>query len=408
MIFYDHTHTFFDHVRTGVQRVVKQLGYNLMAEIPSGFAPVILVGDTFFRCALDSAPRSRTLVRKFLGELDSVPVEALRRVVGHNEVFHGMKARLWKVLEGRRGAWPPAEMKRGDWYLTADAIWQRSEILSKVQKLRSAGIRTAVVHYDLIPLMYPEWVDRRLAGKFGLYAAALASFDVVFCISEFVRDEFVRFCRKHGHRVPDSVVTITLGHEIAGSSTPDGERNAPGTDRAFALCVGTLDRRKNQLTLLDAFDILWSRGVDLSLVIVGRPGAGSAEILSRIKKHPLLSSRLFYLPNCGDAELEVLYRRCAFTVLPSLLEGFGLPLVESMGRGKPCVCSDIPVFRETAGEWGVYFNPEDARSLASHIGNVYSDPERLESLVKRIRTEYSPPSWKDCARQVLEMLTAQK
>ncbi len=404
MIFYDHTSTFYDDINTGVQRVVKQLGNNLMAEIPDGFAPVVFVRDTFHQCAVDSARPSGQLFRRFVRELDLAPVNAIRRLVRNNELVHRVKTRLWQVLVTPRGLGPLAEMKKGDWYLTADAIWHRPAILAQLQELRSAGVRTAVVHYDLIPVIYPQWCDRMLREKFAQYAEALASFDVVFCISEFVKEEFVQFCGRRGYRLPEAVVTVTLGYEIARNLPSDQEKVPWRTDRPFALCVGTLDPRKNHRTLLDAFDILWARSMDLSLVIVGKPGVRSEEILSRIRRHPLSDRQLFYLPNCGDDELEALYHRCAFTILPSIFEGFGLPLVESMGRGKPCVCSDIPVFRETAGRFGVYFNPGDPRSLVSQIETLYSDPDRLASLTRLIGSAYSPPSWKECAHMVLQTL----
>jgi glycosyltransferase involved in cell wall biosynthesis len=195
-----------------------------------------------------------------------------------------------------------------------------------------------------------------------------------------------------------------LGYEFHQATAKMGAGRAAIPNKPFALCVGTLDQRKNQHALLDAFDALCDKRIDLNLVIVGSIGYQGERIRSRILNHHLYGDKLILLSDCPDAELERLYRECSFTVCSSLFEGYGLPVVESLARGKPCICSDLAVFHETADDFGVYFDPKDFHSIAERIQDVCLNADRLASLAQKIRANYRPPTWRQCAHVVLNTL----
>lgn len=403
MILYDHTDTFHYPAITGIQRVVRQLGHAIETEAPGTFVPVVRSWGSFYRVPLKSMPRVHP-ARQFAQRLGSNYLFRIRKWSNQNRLLRQSKAVLWEFLETQNWQTAVVRPQPDDWYLTGDAIWNRPRILTALPLLRASGVRTAVILYDLTPVTHPEWYPPELIEQFARYARTLASFHVVFCISNATKQEFLKFCETCGDTAPETIVTIPLGYEINSSLARSSAMAPTMPSEPFVLCVGTLEPRKNQWALLDAFDILCARGVQLSLIIVGRPGHDSEETVSRIRTHPSFGRRLFYLPNCNDEELETLYARCAFTVLPSLFEGFGLPLIESLARGKPCLCSDLSVFRDSAGVYGAYFNPEDTRSIAAQIEWLYSDPARMAALADAIRAEYSPPRWKNCAREVLAVL----
>lgn len=405
MIFYDHTDTGYKRVTTGIQRVVTQLGQNLASMVPGAFVPVIYFRGKFHAVDLEvvGGPRTFHPIRRLLRERAGFPFNALRTLTNEHSRLSQLKARIWNSLERPSVRGSVVQPGAGEWYLTADSIWVHSDILEMLPRLRMAGVRTAAVHYDLIPILHPEWVEPDHSELFTRYASALTSFDVVFCISGFVRQQFIKFCQTRGYSIPKRVVTIPLGYELAQRRASSAAKQGELPAGKFVLCVGSLEPRKNQGRLVEAFDMLWKRGSELSLVFVGVPGYKGEEIFSMIHHHSRFGRTLFHLPDCCDEELERLYRHCGFTVLPSLFEGFGLPLVESLARGKPSVCSDLEVFRDVAGQFAIYFNPEDPASIAAQIESL-SNPQRLEALAASIRSEYSPPSWKDCARVVSTVL----
>jgi len=113
----------------------------------------------------------------------------------------------------------------------------------------------------------------------------------------------------------------------------------------FALAVGTLEPRKNYETLFAAWEALVSRGLHIPLKIVGRPGWGTIPAPSS-----QVGELVEFLGGVSDARLHELYRTCRLFVMPTLYEGFGLPVLEALSNGCKCVVSDIPVFREVGGD----------------------------------------------------------
>jgi glycosyltransferase involved in cell wall biosynthesis len=405
MIYYDYTSTFRFGRTTGIQRVVSQLGASLLSQLPRDFTTVTFSSGRFYPCAL-GVQEQRTVhqFRRWLRKRTEVPFERLRNLVNTSAHLSQIKASLWDALEEPPMIGEPVQFNKGDWYFTADALWEIPSALSKIAALRQAGVLTAVVHYDLAPLLHPDWCASASSRMFLRYAQSLSQFDVVFCISEQVKSEFSKFCRQQGLHPPDAIVTIQLGHEFHQAAAKLGAAPAAIPNKPFALCVGTLDQRKNQHALLDAFDALCAKGIDLRLVIVGAIGYQGEQIRRRILNHPLHDNKLILLSGCPDIELERLYQECSFTVCASLFEGYGLPVVESLARGKPCLCSDLAVFHETAGDFGLYFDPKDAQSIAQRIADVCSNADKLAFLSRKIRANYRPPTWSQCARVVLNTL----
>lgn len=402
MIFYDHTDTFCNGLNMGIQRVVRRLACVLKSEVPDDFVPVIQyngdfrvvpVGSTVDRLAVHP-------IRKLIRRIGAGPLRRVQKWSNDNRHLVGLKTKIWQFLDASQVQGTRIRPGANDWYLTADSIWNQPQILKALPELRSMGVRTAIVHHDLIPLSHPEWCDPKHRESFAPYAEALPAFDVVFCVSDFVEEQFREFCWARSYPPPKNVVIIPLGYEIS-AGFPSSKRPLDLYGGMFVLCVGTLEPRKNYRTLLEAFNIIWDRGVNVSLVIVGSPGYASKGLLTEFHNHPRFEKRLFHLTNCSDEELEQLYDLCVFTIQPSLFEGYGLPVVESLARGKPCVCSDIPVFHETAGKFGVYFNPTDAHSIAFQVETLYSDQNSREALEASILSEYRPSTWKDSARTIL-------
>ena len=123
-----------------------------------------------------------------------------------------------------------------------------------------------------------------------------------------------------------------------------------GEGAPLLLSVSTLEPRKGYPIALDAFDKLWREGVDVRYVIVGREGWMVSALKQRIFSHPEYRRRLFWLSNASDADLRHLYGCAHSLVFATIAEGFGLALVEAAYYGLPAIVTDIPVFREIAGD----------------------------------------------------------
>jgi glycosyltransferase involved in cell wall biosynthesis len=165
-------------------------------------------------------------------------------------------------------------------------------------------------------------------------------------------------------------------------------RKKYGLCERFLLSVGHLEKRKNYLRLLKAISILKKRDRNCFLVIIGNDGDDEDAILRQIRALSL-SDNVLILKKVPDCEVRSLYRLCSLFVFPSVYEGFGIPILEAMAAQCPMVISDLPVFREITENQSLYFNPNNAESIATEIWNVLNSSVEQKRLidygVKRVR-----------------------
>jgi glycosyltransferase involved in cell wall biosynthesis len=171
------------------------------------------------------------------------------------------------------------------------------------------------------------------------------------------------------------------------------------------LCVGILEPRKNQFFLLEVCSALWTQGLKFELNVVGRvnPHFGApivACLESAQKKFP----GLHYHAAADDAAVTRLYATARASIFPTIAEGCGLPLLESLWVGVPCVCSDLPVLRENADGGGCLpVKPNDAEAWKTALRNVLTD----EALNVRLGVEALTrplPTWSAAAETLLAAL----
>jgi hypothetical protein len=151
-----------------------------------------------------------------------------------------------------------------------------------------------------------------------------------------------------------------------------------GISRPYVLTVGTLEPRKNLLTLMRAFDRLGSEADGHDLVVVGARGWLDRELLKQIRL-PERARRVRWLGYVPESDLSALYTGADLFVLASSLEGFGLPVLEAMACGTPVVASDIPALREIGGNAARFVPANDEAALASGIAQALRDLEGLRA-----------------------------
>ena len=166
--------------------------------------------------------------------------------------------------------------------------------------------------------------------------------------------------------------------------------------KKYILFTGTIEPRKNLPTLLQALIKLKQTGIVIPLVIAGSRGWGASEFLA-LKKE--LGSQVREIGYVDYADLPFLYRAAQFFVFPSLAEGFGLPLLESLASGTPVLCSDIPVFHEIGHELPTYFKATAVSDLAEKI-NVLWQQNKETAREKRIAHARNF-TWQNTATQTL-------
>jgi len=214
----------------------------------------------------------------------------------------------------------------------------------------------------------------RLATRVAL-AHAFARADRVIAVSDAMRAEILAF------RPGTAVSTVHNGVDARGFGTVDAAAHAEARRRwalpeDFALTVGHLKRRKNVALLIDAVAVLRARGLARPLAVVGRGGEAKA-LRARIADRGL-ADLVTLIEDADDDAVRALYAGCRLVAIPSVYEGFGIPLIEAMAARRPLVTSDIAVFREITGGEGSYFPVDDVPAAAAAIERAWSDPaERM-------------------------------
>jgi len=235
---------------------------------------------------------------------------------------------------------------------------------------RFPGVRRVAVFYDATPLTDAAWVDSSFRGKFTRYMETLACFDCVVAISRESAEELLALWKANNRPATDLRVE-GLPCEFAS-----GVRDAvPNETGARVLVVATLEPRKNHKVFFDACELLWREGMKFSVELVGRYAEETgAPILARLKELEKAGRALEWRKHISDAELLDCYRKCSFTAYPSLKEGFGLPILESLWHGRPCVCGSNGALGEAAAGGGcITVDQRDPAALASAMRTLLTD-----------------------------------
>lgn len=324
------------------------------------------------------------------------PRSGLRRVSQRlrEELGAAVQPRTW--AEWRQGA----AARPDDWWLTTE-LFSAAERPGLAAFLAARPCRCAAVFHDAIPLRLPQITWPHSVARHPEYLKRLAAFDRVLAVSAASRAELLGYWRWLGVPTPPPVDVLALGADGVGA--PRATCPAAGGPRL--LTVGILEPRKNQHFLLEVCAALWRAGLEFELHVVGRvnPHFG-APVVQRLKTLRREFPGLRYHAAADDATVRQLYAGARAAVFPTLAEGCGLPLLEALWQGVPCVCSDLPVLRENAAAGGclpVALNDHDAWVAA--LRQLLTD-EALHGRLAREAVARPLPTWAGAARQILQAL----
>ncbi|HYX27163.1 MAG TPA: glycosyltransferase family 1 protein [Pyrinomonadaceae bacterium] len=258
--------------------------------------------------------------------------------------------------------------------------------------------RTVLTVHDLSSLLYPELHRKQLARRMRLrLPLAVKIAKAVVTPTEVVKQELC----SHLNVRPAKVTAI---HEAPRASfhpeTPAEcllVRKSLGIEETFLLFVGTLEPRKNLLTLLKAFaQIIHETPLRPQLVIAGGEGWLMDETFAL--RDETFAQRLRFTGYLEDHELRTLYSSCGAFIYPSLYEGFGLPPLEAMACGAPVIASRIAPLQETLGEAAILIDALDVNALARSIIQLLTDGGHRDDLIARGRARAKNFSWDATAR----------
>ncbi|WP_305972065.1 MULTISPECIES: glycosyltransferase family 1 protein [unclassified Mameliella] len=296
-------------------------------------------------------------------------------------------------------------------YLSVGGFWGDDRYEYAYHARKAHGWTVHYLIYDLIPVLWRHLTEPTTKETFPLALHwVLWGVDQVWTISDTTRQDLLAHIDDHGYPpMPERWVTpVLLGADSAsGEVTPEATRATLARHDldagGFVLMVGTLEPRKNHDFAYRLWRELHKRhpGEVLPLVFVGQPGwnmEGFAEMLAEDVGLPHRAIRI--LTDVDDAALGVLYETCRFTLYPSHYEGWGLPVVESLNHGKPCLTSDAPSIVEAAQGAADTLPLMDGEAWMARAFALMNDADAYAGALARARA-FGGYSWEEFRTNLL-------
>ncbi|HET6912119.1 MAG TPA: glycosyltransferase family 1 protein [Rhodanobacteraceae bacterium] len=360
---------------TGIQRVVRHVLDELIADPPRGFRiePIYLDDDGVFRYA-----RNYCAARYFPDFV--LPADE------------------------------PVEFGNDDVYLGLDLIAHKiPAYIHLFRELRNRGVRQYYVVYDLLPLLRPDCFEPHLLPIFRAWYEAVGEIaDGLICISQSVAKELKHWLDQAlpPRKRALGIGYFHLGADLAPDVAPTEAANLPAavSARPTILMVGTIEPRKGHLQALRAFERLWANGLQVNLLIIGRPGWLSEETIQQLRSHPERDQRLWWMEDADDAVLRTAYQQASALLMASEGEGYGLPLIEAARHGLDLIVRDLPVFREVAGQHAFYFSGFGPVALAEAV-EAWLQLKRDDEAPQSVEMRWS--TWREATAQLVDVVRSE-
>ncbi|WP_081077247.1 glycosyltransferase family 4 protein [Burkholderia pseudomultivorans] len=313
---------------------------------------------------------------------------------------------LRRLVAAARSSATRIEPSKGQCYLVLGAFWVFNTVSGRFLHLKRLGLRIGGYIHDLIPINQPEYCDEGLCHEFLLsFGDSMQVFDFILTNSHHTANEVIRYRKKLG-LTPMPVEAVQLAHanKIANSSrdlwTP---KIKALKGKKFAMMVSTIEARKNHKYLVDAWRQFYNEGLEPpDLVFVGRFGWRVNDLMNTLKQSRNFGGRLHIMHGLTDGELNKLYKECSFTVFPSYVEGWGLPVGEGLAHGKPCVSSMTSAMPEIGGDFVDYIDPWNLRDGIEVLRKMCFDDQYRESRRLNIEKNFVVRTWRDFSSNLVE------
>ncbi len=259
-----------------------------------------------------------------------------------------------------------------------------------------------VTIHDLAYFYYPEEFLKEDFYKLKNWTRdSVLKAKKIIAVSENTKKDLLKF-----YRIPAEQIKVVHNGFEKNISNPTAfsviSKKYTIKKELYVLYVGTLQPRKNVTTLIDAFEKYQKTHPEMKLILVGKKGWLYDDIFSKVQKSPVRENIIFtdYLP---DEDVVTLYQNAYCFVLPSLYEGFGVPILEAMSYGCPAISSFTSSLAEVGGDACIYFDPEKVDGLVDDLESLQNKKLRSD-LINNGKERVKQFSWQKCAQETLSVL----
>jgi glycosyltransferase involved in cell wall biosynthesis len=254
--------------------------------------------------------------------------------------------------------------------------------IARLKKI--TGARFVCFIHDVIPLDFPSFTRPSQTRRHRRRIATAAAFAGAVIVNSAATRAALLHRLGGSSTAPVAIAPLGLDFADVPAAAPD--------ERPYFVCIGTIEARKNHGALLDVWRRLLAElgGHAPRLLVIGQRGWGSQTVIKRLAgmRPAVIEHR-----DLPDTQVVRLLRGAVALLLPSLAEGFGLPVIEALALGVPVICSDLPALRESGGGVPDYLDPADTDAWHAVLGYLTGSPRRQAQLARL--AAWRPPRWED-------------
>lgn len=232
---------------------------------------------------------------------------------------------------------------------------------------------------------------------FTYHKLSLVRADRIVAISEATKDDTIKLFNTPEEKID----VIYLGYK----KICDVSENPVDLPQKFFFFAGIIKERKNVFNIIKAFHTFSKENPDISLVVAGNPSGAYFEKIRKYIEDNGLSSRVIFVGHMNDGQLSYIYKKALAFVFPTLIEGFGMPVLEAMDCGIPVITSNQSSLREVGGNGAALlvdpYNPED---IAQKMSYLVDSQEAKNELIKKGFTQATLFSWEKAAKNLLKVV----
>lgn len=322
-----------------------------------------------------------------------------QKLISMNELAGKLKKYVDIKEEGNPGS---SDITEEDIIILLGEQWLYENLMERIESIKNeCHCQIVTMIHDLSPLIYPETFEENFPKYFKecIDKQAYISDILVMYSDSTIND----FNKNYPQINSKKIKKIKIGDVVEKGV---GISCAKNSNVDYILFVSTLQPRKNHAILL----WVWRKLIEQygeacpELVLVGKNGYGVADFIYAVGKNPRLSKKIIIKGQVSDEELNLLYRDCLFTIYPSLYEGWGLPIAESLSRGRLCLVAKNSSMVEIADDMVEYIDPLDSGDIYRKIKRFLDNRNLLHEREKYISENYHPTKWSDTASSFMEIL----
>jgi glycosyltransferase involved in cell wall biosynthesis len=409
-IFLNVTQTYESRGSSGIPRVVRRLSDEL-SSVAANQEIVLTITHRIYpqsmrRLFVEDMEQRGDLKLGVAGNIVKMGSEGLRKIeaskIGfllRNRVATRAISTIGNLISIFLPVWKPSKVElaipsQGDVVLFLDAFWADSRGIRLAKRIVRKGVRIAVLLNDVIPYSHPQFVQAQNLQNFRKFVPKmLAMADLIMYPTETTKIQTNNYLGRLIESKPQWVIPYGSDFRSPTQEVQSTQLGGKHRIKGSVCALGTIEPRKNYEALLRWF--LEDSESQQKLTIIGKPGWHTADLQKHMRQLMEVDRNFTWLEDADDNLVAAELDKHDIGVFPSFAEGYGLPIVEMSQKGLKLVLSDIPVFREVAGDAAEFFDPQSPASLSKAISRAAEN-----SAVKNLETD----TWSSSASRVLEIL----